>query len=29
MALRLSGLQNHAVVIAGWRCAYPAYKTVP
>jgi len=29
MALRLSGLQNRAVVIAGWRFAYPAYKTVP
>ncbi|MDT3410299.1 UNVERIFIED_ORG: hypothetical protein QE398_000668 [Atlantibacter sp. SORGH_AS 304] len=29
MALRLSGLQNCVVVIAGWRCAYPAYKTVP
>ena len=29
MALRLSGLQNRAVVIAGWRFAYPAYRTVP
>ena len=29
MALRLSGLQNRAVVIAGWRSAYPVYKTVP
>ncbi|ESS58939.1 hypothetical protein EDP2_3759 [Enterobacter cloacae S611] len=26
MALRLSGLQNRAVGIAGWRFAYPAYK---
>ncbi|MHA1103985.1 hypothetical protein ACR9H1_23230 [Kosakonia cowanii] len=26
MTLRLSGLQNCAVIIAGWRSAYPAYK---